>query len=437
MSLKIDIRMSATNRPVTRERKGAMIVMVAVVLVVLLGSLAMALDVGAGNRERRMAQTAADAAALAGAVELYRLQGVAGRHDSAVAAANREVVRNHYLLTDIVSPCPCNPPITGPHAGDINYIEVVLSKNSPTMFGSIFGMGSLTSGARGVGGTVPFAQNCLVALAPSGPGAIEVINGGSLSTTYTIDGHVYSCSIAVNSSDPNAVDVNQSGQLNAGSSSIGVVGGWDGNKIPSPAPSTGIPAIDDPMANKVTMPTLTACDYTNIGIIVKDTVLNPGVYCNGITINSKTTTLTPGVYYMAGGGMTVGTSGSVVGTGGVTIVTTLDPLGVYAPKGIDFSTGCKAKLVATSVDPFKGVLFYGDPAMPSNTPNMFACASDDSPELTGIMYFPNQTLTFDGSNSGTEVNGSVIASRVVSSGKVTIQSDLSGTSINRRPTLVE
>jgi hypothetical protein len=410
--------------------------MVAVVLVVLLGSLAMVLDVGAGNRQRRMAQTAADAAALAGAVELYRLQGLAGSHDSAVAAARREVVRNHYLVTDIVDPCPCNPPISGPHTGDVNYIEVVLSKNMSTMFGSIFGISSLTAGARGVGGAVPFAQNCLVALSPSGPGAIDVINGGTLSTTYMVDGHVYSCSIAVNSSDPHAINVNESGQLSAGSSSIGVVGGWDGKKNPSPVPSTGIPAVSDPMANRVTVPKLKTCDYTNIAEITKDTVLDPGIYCNGIRITSKTTTLKPGIYYMAGGGMTVGKSGSLIGTG-VTIVTTLDPLGVYLPGGISFSTGCKAKLVAPSADPFRGVLFYGDPAMPSDTENTFACASDQSPELTGIMYFPNQTLTFDGSNSGTEINGSVIASKVVSSGKVTIQSDLSGTSVNRRPTLVE
>src|SRR5690349_11099147 len=117
---------NSEERPIQRERRGAMVVRLAVVLVVLLGFLALTLDVGSGNRQRRIAQTAADAGAVAGAVELFRMQGIGGAHDSAVAAATREVVRNGFLATDIVSPCPCNPPTSGPHAGDVNYIEVKL-----------------------------------------------------------------------------------------------------------------------------------------------------------------------------------------------------------------------------------------------------------------------------------------------------------------------
>jgi hypothetical protein len=413
-----------------------MLALVAIVTVILLGFLAMTLDVGAGNRSRRLAQTAADAGALAGAVELYRLQGSGGTnaHDSAVAAAIREVVRNGFTAADIVSPCPCSPPITGPHAGDANYIEVVLSRGLATVFGSALGQSSFTFGARAVAGATPFAQNCLVTLAPSGKG-IEVENGGSLSTTYESGGHTYSCSIAVNSGSGSAVDVNQSGQLDAGNSSIGVVGGWNGNKTPSPAPSTGIPAVVDPLASLISMPTLPACDTNDLPTINKDTVLLPGVYCGGIHVNSRKTTLSPGIYYMAGGGFTAETSAEITGLG-VTIVTTLHPV-TGTSAGINFRAGCKAKLTAGTVAPFNGIIFYADPAMPSSTDNTFACASDESPEITGVMYFPNQTLTFDGSNSGTEVNGSVIAQSVVSSGKVTIQSDLSGTSIVLRPSLVE
>jgi hypothetical protein len=423
------------NRPLVRERKGAMLVLVAIVSVILLGFLAMTLDVGAGNRQRRLAQTAADAGALAGAVELYRLQGLGGAHDSAVAAARREVVRNGFAVEDIVSPCPCNPPTTGPHAGDANYIEVVLSKGLATVFGSALGLSSFTFGARAVGGATPFAQNCLVSLAPNGSG-IEVINGGTLSTTYESGGHTYSCSIAVNSKSGSAIDVNQSGQLDAGNSSIGIVGGWNGNKSPTPAPATGIPEVVDPLAALVSMPDLTGCNTTNLPVINKDTVLEPGVYCGGIHVNSRKTTLKPGIYYMAGGGFIAETSADVTGLG-VTIVTTVDTFTGTAAAGINFKTGCKAKLTAGTEAPFSGIIFYADPAMPSSTENTFACASDDSPEITGVVYFPNQTITFDGSNAGTEVNGSIIAMGVVSSGKVTIQSDLSGTSKILRPSLVE
>jgi hypothetical protein len=139
---------------------------------------------------------------------------------------------------------------------------------------------------------------------------------------------------------------------------------------------------------------------------------------------------------MAGGGFTASSSAQIIGLG-VTIVTTLDPLGVYGPKGILFEKGCKAKLTPSTFGVFTGITLYGDPAMPPGTPNTFACASDDSPEITGIVYFPNQQITFDGSNAGTEIQGAVVASSIVSSGKVTIMNDLSGTSAIRRPSLVE
>lgn len=434
-------RGSGPGGPLVRERKGAMLVLVAVVLVVLLGFLTLTLDVGSGNRQRRMAQTAADAGALAGAVELYRLQGSPFnvRHDSAVNAAIREVVRNGFLASDIVAPCPCNPPVSGPHTGNNGYIEVVLSRNTPSIFGSIFGFASLTAGARGVGGVTPFAQNCLVALDPSGNGALSVTNGGSLSTTFTVDGHEYSCSISVNSSSQKALDLNQSGVLDAGSGSIGVQGDWSGNanKV-SPDPVTGTPPVVDPLKDLVTMPTLTACDTNNLPTISKDTVLMPGVYCNGIRVDSKQTTLSPGVYYMAGGGFTAGTSAIIRGIG-VTIVTTVDNISGfnYVAKGFNFSTGCKATLTPSTDPPFAGIVLYADPAMPTNTVNIFACASDDGPEITGTVYLPNQNITFDGSNAGTEISGSIIAGSITSSGKVEIHSDLSGNSVVKHPSLVE
>jgi hypothetical protein len=419
-----------------RERRGAMLVLVAVVMVVLLGFLAMTLDVGSGNRQRRIAQAAADAGALAGAWELYRLRGDGFAHDSAIAIATREVVRNGFLASDIVSPCPCNPPISGPHTGDADYIEVPLLKTTSTIFGSVFGMSTLTYGARGVGGVVPFAQDCLVSLDPSGSGGVWVDNGGSLSTTYIdASGHQQSCGVSINSSSGSALDVNNSGQLDAGTGAIGIVGNWTGNKTPSPAPSTGIAASINPLS-WVTMPTITTCDTIDLPTISKDTVLLPGVYCNGINVDSKTATLRPGTYYMAGGGFTAGTS-AIINGDGVTIVTTVDPRGIATPKGINFSTGCKAKLIAPTSGTFPGIVFFGDPAMPTNTLNIFACASNDSPEISGAVYFPNQKILFDGSNSGTEISGSVIAASIASSGKVTIMNDISGASVVKHPTLVE
>src|SRR5262245_66516596 len=57
-------------------RKGAVVVLVAVLLVVLVGMLALVLDGGLLQDDRRGAQAAADAAALAAATELFKNYGL-------------------------------------------------------------------------------------------------------------------------------------------------------------------------------------------------------------------------------------------------------------------------------------------------------------------------------------------------------------------------
>ena len=167
-------------RSITRERRGAMLVFVAVAMVTLLGFLAMTLDIGAGNRQRRIAQTAADAGALGGGTEIYRrMSGTPLSDDSVFASAINEAVRNGFPSDDVTVNYP---PASGPHTGDNAYVEVIINRTIPTIFGSIFNFASLNAGARAVAGVGSYALNCLVSLDPSGPRAIEVENGGEMDT---------------------------------------------------------------------------------------------------------------------------------------------------------------------------------------------------------------------------------------------------------------
>ena len=80
---------------------------------------------------------------------------------------------------------------------------------------------------------------------------------------------------------------------------------------------------------------------------------------------------------------------------------------------------------------------FGDPAGPSGAINTFACASDNAPELTGAIYFPSQNFLFNGSNSGTELRGTIVAQKVEISGKVTISLNTSLSTGDKRVSLVE
>jgi hypothetical protein len=188
----------------------------------------------------------------------------------------------------------------------------------------------------------------------------------------------------------------------------------------------------------VKMPSTTQpLQHTGLLTNSKDTVLSPGVYRGGILVNNKTTTLSPGTYIMAGGGFT--NRGATVTGDGVTIINSIDTLGVYAFAPIFFGNGCKANLSApTGNADYKGVVMFGDPAGPADVLNTFACASDTGlPELVGSLYFPTQKLLFDGSNAGTKIIGAIVVKNLQISGKVIINSDTSGNSAVKRISLVE
>ena len=296
-----------SRRPVAGDRRGAMLVFVSVAMVTLLGFLAMTLDVGAGNRQRRIAQTAADAGAIGGGREIHRLQ-----FDSVTASALNEAVRNGFAAADVTVNYP---PATGPYAGNTLYVEVLINKTIPTIFGNLLNVGNLNIATRAVAGVGSYSLTCLYSLDPDDARALEVANGGELNTN---------CGVAVNSTHPNAVDVNSSGELTTEESSIAIAGGWTGNKTPIPAPSTGTAAVTNPLAS-LSMPTVGTCTHTGLLTITKDTTLSPGVYCGGIFVDNKVATLTAGTYIMAGGGFRV--RGGYVYGYGVTIINTIHPSG--------------------------------------------------------------------------------------------------------------
>jgi hypothetical protein len=138
--------------------------------------------------------------------------------------------------------------------------------------------------------------------------------------------------------------------------------------------------------------------------------------------------------YILKGGLEVGNSGQVFGDG-VTLYNTFD--GTYPYKVFDFGTGCKAKLSAPTTGTYKGILMLQDPNAPADLVNTFACSSDSPPELTGTLYFPTQTFFFDGSNTTTQITGSVIAKNVVVSGKVQVNNETTVNTALQRFALVE
>ncbi|MGC2282256.1 MAG: pilus assembly protein TadG-related protein, partial [Candidatus Acidiferrales bacterium] len=186
-----------------KSESGQALVFTALALVVLLGFAGLAIDMGTLRYQKRLQQSAADAAAIAGASNLASSSG--GVSAGAVAAS----ATNGFSAGSAGSGCPPpapattvgsvavavnNPPCSGPHNGDGKYVEVYVSEVQPTYFMSIFGVNSETITARAVATNLSGGNGggCLYTLGPPS----SSIEGVNINGNATLNGP--SCGIVDN-----------------------------------------------------------------------------------------------------------------------------------------------------------------------------------------------------------------------------------------------
>src|SRR5437762_721343 len=132
------------------NRRGAMLVFVAVTMVACMSLMALALDGGAIQRQRRLTQKAADAAATAAAIEIFR-----NRLDSVQASALSGAKRNGFEDgVNGVTITVTYPTTTGFFVGG-NYVKVEVTKRMATTFSSFIGQDSATVRSQAIGGMGP------------------------------------------------------------------------------------------------------------------------------------------------------------------------------------------------------------------------------------------------------------------------------------------
>jgi len=402
-----------------KSDSGQTLVFVALTLPVLLGFLGLAIDMGYLRYVKRQVQMAADAAALAGALEL-------GHAD--VANAAQTSVSGDNLFPNVTQSTGCtatpatgatvvlvnNPPAclsTDPHNGNNNYVEVYVFRNVPTLFSKILGFSSATVGARGEAG---YSPNCVFALAPSGSDTLLASGDATLTA---------SCGVVVDSNDSKALENLGGGCIRA--SSIQIVGGYTPGKAdcPSPTPRTGIKPVSNPLAY-LTPPGYGGCDYTNLNVTGVMT-LNPGTYCGGITIQSSgNVRFNSGTYVLLGGGLAISGGGTTSGTG-VTFFDTGNATYTFRP--ITISGSASVSFSAPTGGSYAGILFYQDPNAPgagSNQKNQISGGTTSA--FTGGFYFPTTSLYYAGSGTSSSVQYTILVAYTINlSGSFVVNSDYS------------
>ena len=129
-----------------KDESGQALVMTAVSMSLLMGFLALAVDVGMLFRERRQMQIAADAAAAAAALD-FKYNNVAS---SARTAGKSSALANGVTNTGYVT--INTPPVNGPYASVSGYAEAIVQQPTSTYFMRLFRFDSITVAARAVAG---------------------------------------------------------------------------------------------------------------------------------------------------------------------------------------------------------------------------------------------------------------------------------------------
>lgn len=272
-----------------RGEQGQVLLLSALFLVVLLGAAGLAIDIGVARAQKQSAQVAADAAAMAGADDLP-CECTTWWADAQTYAAKNGFTDGSGGVSVSVN----NPPVDGAHKNDTNSVKVVITKQVPTLFASVFGIGSIN---------VKVSAVATSAVSNTPPCVLCVLNrsrSGALTNNGNPEVSVSNGGIVVDSSSSTAAIFN--GNPNVTATTIGVVGNYlsNGNVTLSPKPATGVTPVPDPLAN-VPAP---AVSGPNNGTVILNgngsQTLSPGIYSMIINNGNGTLTLNPGIYVITG-----------------------------------------------------------------------------------------------------------------------------------------
>ncbi len=392
------------------RREGTVIVVVAVSLIALLGFVALSLDGGMLMDKRRQAQGASDAAALAAAGDLYANWWITSSAygaqykgldpaGTAKAAAKAAAAANGY--TDGVDNCTVTvniPPLSGPFAGKACHTEVIISHAQPQYFSRLFGSTTVAYGARSVSrGRRGGINDAIICLDPTGRGALSA--GGNAVIKVT------GAPIQVNSNDYAAMTTSGgNATMTADQFLVGGTPGFSGVGFTGPIVSNS-PPIPDPLAS-LPYPdpsTMVIQSRNKTSFSGNRTVtLQPGVYQGGISITGGTVNLAPGIYYMDGGGFSVGGQGNLNGTG---VLIYNAPLS--NSDTISLAGGGGITLSPMLTGPYQGILLFQDRT--STAPVSVSGNGSVPMTITGTFYAASATLSVTGNGTSDTIGSQYIS----------------------------
>jgi Flp pilus assembly protein TadG len=350
-------------------QRGQLLPLVALGVLALFGMATLAIDVGYYRYQQRLEQSAADAAALAGGIQLIYTSANMVAAGQAASAQNGFTDDAGVTTTVTIN----NPPATGPNTTNARAVEAIVTRKQPIFFGGVLGAGpSQSITARAVALPNSTAAGCLTTLSTSsgitmhGTGSVIVAPG---------------CGILSND------DISVTGN---GSVTASYIGSVAGSIVPCTgciAPSGTIAPVGNPCIS------FTGCAYLYLNGAPSMTSYTTATWTTGAMpagkyTNSTGVTISGGTlngFYEFDNGVTI--TGSVTGTN-LTIYNLVNPI------SIKLSGSGSTSLAAPTTGNYSGLLIY-QPLGVSGQITLNGAASTDA--WTGLVFTPGATMKTDGS----------------------------------------
>ena len=308
-------------------QQGQILVLFVLSMVVLLSIGALVLD-GAGMLvTRRHLQNASDAAALAGA---NTLQALGSAHVCSTESSSPPGAPRSDIVAAVTASLASNWPnfpsgnvsVTCPTGWDNQAVQVDLQVASTSFLSSAIGYSppQVATTSVAVNGQVNGSTYSVVLLDPSHSSwpngrrgcPAFLISGGP---TIRFDGSVMiDSSCTASNGGALAANGSSASVTMASGKLLNIVGGYALAPLTiTPAPTTGVTAIEDPLLTIEPMSygSMTVRSSSRLVLNNSTQVLDPGVYRGGIQLkNSSTALLRPGIYIIDGGGLDIGAQAS-------------------------------------------------------------------------------------------------------------------------------
>jgi hypothetical protein len=437
-------------------RRSAVAPLTILCLAILVGVTALVIDGGMLLEARRHVQAAADAAALAGAEDLYANylsnQGIdvgGSAKASALATASANGFPNdgvHSTVTVNTSPQTYQG---GPNAGKTipaGYVEVLIQYNAAHLFSGVLGSGSSCVYARAVarGRCAPLNFLGMMALNLNSAGTLNVASTGGL----TVNG-----GIQINSSNQSALEASTWGKVTAtefilnpamagsgGGGSSGLLGavlsllGSVLSLLSGPGGSTPTTILSPPAPDPLRFlppPDLSKLRTrdTNLHITGGNWELHPGIYKDGIRISGFGTVVTlhcnsdgtPGIYYLNGqNGLQVSEWATVQTAPGESAGILIYNDWADSNDSINLNTFGAISLIPASSGIYRGMTIFQRPGTPSSPAPPVILTVVGSCNVRGTIYAALASVSLMSLSNTNVMAGQVIADAVTVSGLANI-----------------